>query len=102
MNVSMLCTVHIDIDDGLCPDVITRCTENTTAVNGLGESQGWRDTFYPLETEDQVYEHLAFNCLVNGVTDITRLDGWADVPEDAVRMWVDRSSVEAEDIWRMA
>ena len=82
-------TVVIDVDEILCPNVITRCTEN---------EDGWRDQLYDLQDRDDVLRHLAFNVVMNGVEDIRRLDGWADVPEDAVRMRVDRLSFSALDV----
>ncbi len=94
-RVEMRAEVVIDIDPGLCSNVISRCVDNEPDTNGRGEVKGWRDFYYDLQTEDEVYAHLAFNCLVNGIEDVRRLDGWADVPEDAVRMWVDRQTVES-------
>jgi len=52
-------------------------------------SDEWKNIFYTFRTENDVYEHLAHNALTNGVTDISRLDGWADVPYGAVRLGVD-------------
>ena len=89
------CEVIIDIDPGLCANVISRAVDNEPEENGRGETKGWRDFFYPLYDEAEVLKHLAFNVVCNGVEDIRRLDGWADVPEDAVRMRIDRNSFEA-------
>jgi len=97
-EVTMSAVVHIDIDPGLCSNVISRCVDNEPDTNGRGETRGWREFYYDLRTEEDVLGHLAFNCLVNGTEDIRRLDGWADVPEDAVRMWVDRNTAEVEDV----
>lgn len=69
--VQMTVTVQVTINDD---SVVTRCIEN---------EDGWRDTFYRLETEDDVLEHLAYNCINNGVEDVSRLDGWADLEPGA-------------------
>lgn len=89
MRVDCEVTVVLDIDSVLCPNVITRCTEN---------EDGWRDHLYELFTRDDVLRHLAFNVVINGVEDIRRLNGWADVPEDAVRMRIDRLSFNAIEV----
>lgn len=65
--------VEITVND---PDVVER-------VTGPGGDE-WRSRFYDLENVADVIEHLAYNNVVNGVDDIRRLDGWADVGEDAV------------------
>ena len=90
MKVDCLVTVIVNIDNLLCPDVITRCTEN---------KDGWRDHLYDFQDPFDVLRHLAFNVVMNGVEDIRRLDGWADVPEDAVRMRIDRLSFDAIDVY---
>lgn len=38
---------------------------------------------------EHVLEHFAYNAVANGATDVDRLDGWADVNWDAVRMNVE-------------
>lgn len=52
------------------PDVIER-------VTGPGGDE-WRSRFYRMHTTEDVLQHFAFNAVANGVTDISRLDGWAD------------------------
>jgi hypothetical protein len=37
-----------------------------------------------------VLRHWAFNCIANGVEDVARLDGWADLPPGSVTMQLDR------------
>jgi hypothetical protein len=44
-----------------------------------------------VQTEDDVYKHLAYNAVFNGVMDASRLDGWADLEADQIRMHVDGS-----------
>ena len=88
MRVGCSIEVVIDIDEILCPNVVSRCVDN---------EDGWRDTFYgDIDTPEKVYEHLAFNVMANGIEDIRRLDDWADVPDDAVRMRLDRNSFAVE------
>lgn len=59
------------------PDVI----ERVTGPNG----DEWRDQFYgDMFTTEDVVEHLVYNAIHNQVRDVSRLDGWADLDEDAV------------------
>ena len=46
----------------------------------------WRSKLYDLHTRDDVLNHLAYNCIVNGRRDVTMLDGWADLSRDVTRM----------------
>lgn len=69
--------VEIDVQDR---DVI----ERVTGPNG----DEWRAGMYDLHTERQVLEHLAYNCVANGVGSASRLDGWADLPPEAATMRV--------------
>lgn len=74
-HVALDATAQITIND---PDVIER-------VTGPGGDE-WRSKLYNLHTEEDVLSHLAFNCLFNGVEQVNRLDGWADLPDDAATM----------------
>lgn len=65
--------VRVTVND---PDVIER-------VVGPGGDE-WRSRFYGLHDVADVIDHLAYNYAHNGVDDVRRLDGWADVAEDAV------------------
>lgn len=67
--------VEVAIND---PDVVGRIT-------GPGGDE-WREHLYKLDTEDEVLEHLAYNLIANGVSQVRRLDGWADMPNDAATM----------------
>jgi hypothetical protein len=50
---------------------------------------------YPgLVTQDQLLDHLAYNALVNGVTDASRLDGWGDLERGALTMCVREAVIE--------
>lgn len=68
-EVTFTGTAIIELDD----DVIN-------AVN-----TEWRDTFYNLNTTEQIAEHIAFNLIVNN-SDLDDLDGFADQPEDNARI----------------
>lgn len=69
--------VSITIND---PDVIERVTGP--------KGDEWRAQLYNLHTEEDVLAHLAYNALVNGCENAALLDGWADLPADAVSMEV--------------
>lgn len=73
-TIHLLVTVRVDIEDA---DVVTRVVE---------DHDDWRGTYYDMRTEEDVLEHLAYNCVANGRRDVTRLDGWADLPDTAARM----------------
>lgn len=70
----------VDVAD---PSVVSRCVNN---------EDGWRDHYYDYQTYDEVLQHLVYNCVVNGVERVNRLDGWADLDDDAATMrvaWVE-------------
>lgn len=68
------------------PDVIER-------VTGPGGDE-WRAVDDNLHTEKDVLGHLAYNCLLNGITKVNQLDGWADLPDDAATMFPVPNSVD--------
>lgn len=74
---AMTVTVQIEVTDA-------RAIYRVTGPDG----SDWRRHYYPLFTEEDVLEHLALNALVNHVTSASQLDGWADLPRDAVTMHV--------------
>lgn len=79
-TITRTCTVdvQITISDDAPPDLLTR-----------GQTDEFRKHLYSdLDSEEAVIEHFAANCAGNGITDVSRLDGWADVPAGAVVMWV--------------
>ncbi len=78
--------VRITVTDS---EQIRRCVDNI---------DGWRDHLYQLETPADVFQHLAFNCIANGVERANRLDGWADLEHDRLTMEVSRD-IEFEDQW---
>lgn len=72
-------TVYVDIRD---KDAIER-------VTGPGGDK-WREQFYrSIRTAEDVAAHFAFNALANGITDVNRLEGWADIDADAVEIVVE-------------
>lgn len=75
-EVQVMSTVEVTIND---PDVI----ERVTGPNG----DEWRDGLYQLHTAQDVLEHLAANAVANGLRDASLLDGWADLPPEAVEMY---------------
>lgn len=70
-----LVAAEVTIND---PDVIERVTGP--------KGDEWRGDLYDLHTEEDVINHLAYNCLANGCENATMLDGWADLPAEAVEM----------------
>lgn len=70
-------------------DVIRRPVENI---------DGWRDDLYPLDTEQKVLEHLAFNAVYNHYDNGKYLDGWADLDPDALEMVLVRDGSAEYDI----
>lgn len=70
--------VEITVND---PDAM----ERITGPNG----DEWRSQFYRLETVEHVIEHWAYNAIHNHIEDVSRLEGWADLPSDAVTISVD-------------
>lgn len=73
--IEFTAAVKVTIND---PDVI----EGVTGPNG----DKWRAQFYDLHDEEDVLAHLAYNCIANGCESAAMLDGWADLPADAVQM----------------
>lgn len=80
-----LVDVDVTINDR---DVIDRCVNNSESQRGDGSMVGWRDQFYNLDTEEKVIDHLVYNAVRNGVERVNRLDGWADLPDDAATMLI--------------
>ena len=76
-RVSLEVDVEIEINDS---DAIER-------VTGPGGDE-WRSQLYDLHTAGDVLNHLAYNAVANGQVNAKSLDGWADLPADAVRMEV--------------
>lgn len=70
-------TAVITVTDAAPDDLLTRCDET------------WRDTFYPLFDTSDIYEHWTYNAAANGITDISELDGWADVEPGAVTLSIE-------------
>lgn len=77
-------TVKIEVND----------REAIERVTGPGGDE-WRSYAYKLYTERDVLEHWAYNAVANGVERVNRLDGWGDMDDDAVRMWIEVTDVDA-------
>jgi len=76
-RVTQEVTVEIEIND---PDVIERVTGP--------KGDEWRAQLYDLHTSGDVLEHLTYNCLANRCQNAALLDGWGDLPAEAVQMQV--------------
>ena len=82
---SRTCEVEVEIR-------VSSTAPEDTIRRGLTEE--WQRSFSTFDTEDQVLEHLAYNCISNGVEDASRLDGWADLDSGMLTM-----SVESVSMW---
>lgn len=80
-----------DVDREVHVRIVVNNPEAITRVTGP-EGDEWRRSLYPLCTEEDVLNHWAYNCISNGVGTARRLDGWADLDDNDVIMWV-------EDVW---
>jgi hypothetical protein len=72
IEVQLEVTVEFDIKD---QDAIDRCFTDE-----------WRSAMYNLRTEGEVLEHWAAIAIRNGTTDVSKLDGWADLEPGVVTM----------------
>jgi hypothetical protein len=70
--------VEVEIHD---PDVIDRCF-----------TEDWQAHYWPVTEREEVVRHIAFNAAMNGIESISRLDGWADLPDTAATIEVDRTA----------
>lgn len=57
----------------------------------------WRSGIYNLKTPEEIAAHIAYNFVVNGAT-LSRLDGWADQPDDLARITDEELEFTAEEI----
>lgn len=81
-------TVEVEVEiEVLNEDVIDRCF-----------TDGWQAHYWPVDEREEVAKHLAFNAVMNGIEDIARLDGWADLPSDAATISVDRRTFYASAV----
>lgn len=78
--VDVLASVMVTVND----------QEAIGRVTGPGGDE-WRSMFYRLYTPDDVLAHWAFNALVNGVEQVNVLEGWGDLPRDAVTFLAERA-----------
>ena len=73
--------VEVEFDDSLIPD------------------DEWREQFYQIKNAKQLACHFAFNAVVNGMTSISQLDGFADIDDSdgsIASIEIDPHSVEME------
>lgn len=84
-RVAASLTVTIQVNN---PDAI----ERVTGPNG----DEWRANYYTLRTVNDVLEHWTYNVVCNGVNDVSRLDGWADLDPADVIFGVEYRDVEYE------
>lgn len=84
-TVTFEVTATIELFD----EVVGRCVENLDEdANPQPDVQGgtgWRNMYYDLRTADAVAQHIAFNCALND-RPLSTLDGWADLPAEAVKV----------------
>jgi len=69
-NTRLVCDVQIEIDD---------------AVIEAGQSEDFKKVFGAKMKPQDVANHIAYNILVNSAR-LSQLDGWADLPDDNVRI----------------
>lgn len=75
-NVNIEGTVEVKIRDDLV----------AVALFARGADPEWTSAFYGDMNQDEILKHLAFNAASNGITDASRLDGFADLPAECVQM----------------
>ena len=63
----------------------------------IGEDGKSYEPPYPeLTTEEAILEHFAYNAVANGVQYANELDGWADLPADAAKFYIEIDETYAE------
>jgi hypothetical protein len=80
---SVITDVVIHVHD---KDAIERCF-----------TQEWKDQMYDFHCTDDVLDHWAYSCVANGVEDVSRLDGWADLPPGTATMEARRKFLKPGD-----
>ena len=85
-DVEVRATVTIAVD-----------TDITTEEYGDALNPRRQDGIYNLETPEELLAHLAYNAVANQREDAVGLDGWADLPREAVCMVVE-FDVDAHDV----
>lgn len=89
--------IRIVGDEEVIRNAIDRCIYNHDETGepvpyGMG-LRGWRDILYNLETEEDVLDMWAWNAVSNNVTDVSSLDGWADIPSGSIDFYADLTEV---------
>lgn len=76
--------VFIDVHD---PDVLGRVNDPE-----------FREQMGPgFDDERDVIKHLAFNAVQNRIYDVSRLDGWADLPDNAATILTRVGDIEVDE-----
>lgn len=96
-EVELAVTVDVTVNNR---DAILRVTENHPAPSIASPDARWRDQFYPsLQTEEDVLYHFAELAVHGGFSDMSELDGWADLERGDVTMrvsWIERERITRE------
>ena len=53
----------------------------------------WRDVLYPLHSEEDIAEHIAYNLARNNAR-LSQLDGWADQPDSNANLISEKWELE--------
>ena len=86
ITVPVSAELTITIADGAPDDLFSRV--DTDAFDAL----------YPWMGQEDVIPHWAHNAVANGVWDVSRLDGWIDVPRGTVTFDVDDVEIEGGEL----
>ena len=73
-EVEIEATVEIHIEDGT----------DWLWYHEPASAPEWRGDVYGLTSADEIQNHWAWNAVVNGVSDASSLDGWADIPSGKI------------------
>ena len=79
-------TARIVINENAPDDVFSRAMQDDFA-----------SAYYGYMRKPAVLKHWAYNAVVNGVSDASRLDGWADLERGMVTFYVMHTTAETED-----
>ena len=77
--VEVLVTVAIEVDE----------TYREEDYGSVFNADRMENVYPDIQTRADVLRHWAYNAVANGVTDVSRLDGWACDPAEVVKIEVD-------------
>lgn len=88
--------MRIERDYDLSAEVIFEVADGVNITHWMnpdtGQLQHRMGGIYPdIQTEEEVFKHLADNAVFNGVADASRLDGWGDLERGLITMHVNGS-----------